>query len=163
MRACYTLGGMRIRPSRPVALFVAALAVTGISLTACSSSSDAGGASSAGSVSAGLPAPEAPQRVDAGTFAAAVATPGITVIDVRTPEEFAAEHIDGAVNINVADPTFGTQVAALDPAKTYAVYCHSGNRSQTAVSQMSQAGFTHIYELQTGISGWTAAGYPTVS
>lgn len=152
---------MRNLPSRSLALAVAALAVTTLGLTACSSS-DAGSAS-APAVSATLPAPDAPQRVDATTFAAAVATPGVTIVDVRTPEEFATAHIDGAVNIDVEGADFGAGIAALDPAKTYAVYCRSGNRSQVAVAQMSQAGFSHIYELETGINGWTNAGLPTVS
>ena len=152
---------MRILPSRPIALIVAALAVTTLGLAACSSSDTA--TASAPAVSATLPTPDAPQRVDAGTFAAAVATPGVTVVDVRTPEEFASGHIEGAVNIDVEGPDFATGIAGLDPSKTYAVYCRAGNRSQVAVAQMSQAGIAHIYELQTGINGWTSAGYPVVS
>lgn len=87
----------------------------------------------------------------------------MTIIDVRTPEEFAAGHIQGAVNYNVQGPDFGNQIGALDPAGAYAVYCRSGNRSQAAVAVMSQAGITGIYELESGIVGWEQAGLPTVS
>ncbi len=91
-----------------------------------------------------------------------VSSPGVTVIDVRTPEEFAQGHIEGAVNYNVEGPDFGAQIATLDPAGTYAVYCRSGNRSQVAVSEMSQAGVNGIYELESGIVGWESAGLPVV-
>ncbi len=110
------------------------------------------------------PAPTAPQRVDVSMFAAVVATPGITIIDVRTPAEFAQGHVDGgAVNYNVQGPDFANQVMELDPAGVYAVYCQSGNRSQVAMGRMSSIGINSIFELETGITGWESAGFPVVS
>ncbi len=147
--------------NRLVALSAAALAV--FALAGCSSSdatAPADGAAPAASAAAA--APTSPQRVDAAAFADVVATPGVTIVDVRTPEEFDAGHIDGAVNYNVEGPDFASQIAGLDPAGTYAVYCRSGNRSQTAVAEMSGVGINGIYELSTGINGWLDAGYPTV-
>ncbi|HRC14040.1 MAG TPA: rhodanese-like domain-containing protein, partial [Dermatophilaceae bacterium] len=44
------------------------------------------------------------ETLDAKAFATAVASPGVTVVDVRTPEEFAAGHLRGAVNIDVNGP-----------------------------------------------------------
>ena len=99
-------------------------------------------------------------RVDVAEFATIITEPGVQIIDVRTPEEFADGHIRGAVNIPVQQPDFAERVAALDPAATYAVYCRSGNRSQPAVAAMRDAGITNIYELQSGTKGWTAAGQP---
>jgi rhodanese-related sulfurtransferase len=145
---------------RTRALLATVLVVVTLGLAGCSSESST--APSAGTGAVTVAVPEAPQRVDAQTFAAAVAMPGITIIDVRRPDEFAAGHIAGAVNYNVEGPDFASQIAGLDPKGTYAVYCHSGNRSQVAVAQMSQAGINHIFELQTGIAGWQSAGYPTV-
>ena len=148
--------------NRCVALSAAALAA--LSLAGCSSGESAAPASSApvqGPV-APLSAPTSPERVDATVFADVVASPGATVIDVRTPEEFAAGHIEGAVNYNVEGPDFAAQIGDLDPAGTYAVYCRSGNRSQVAVSAMSQAGINGIYELESGIVGWEEAGRPVV-
>lgn len=57
------------------------------------------------------------QTVDMSTVTA--------VIDVRTPEEFATGHLDGAVNINWEDPTFTDQVATLDKDGVYVLYCRS--------------------------------------
>ncbi|MDP2013537.1 MAG: rhodanese-like domain-containing protein [Actinomycetota bacterium] len=151
--------------TRALALSIAALATIGIGLAGCSSSEvgNATGSSAVQGPAAPVAVPSAPERVDAARFAEVVASPGVTIIDVRTPEEFAAGHIQGAVNYNVQGPDFGNQIGALEPAGTYAVYCRSGNRSQAAVAVMSQAGITGIYELESGIVGWEQAGLPTVS
>lgn len=66
------------------------------------------------------------------------------VIDVRTPAEFASGHLKGAVNIDLSSPNFSSQIAALDPAGKYVVYCRSGNRSATATSYMKDAGITQV-------------------
>ena len=107
--------------------------------------------------------PANPERVDANTFTSVVAIPGITIIDVRTPGEFAQGHIDGAVNYNVEGPDFADQIMGLDPDGVYAVYCQSGNRSQVAVDQMASIGVNSIFELESGITGWESAGFPVVS
>ena len=88
---------------------------------------------------------------------------GLVTLDVRTPEEFAAGHIAGAVDLDLNGTTFAAGVAALDPNAAYFVYCHSGHRSAQAVAFMQQQGFTSIYELQGGISAWQAAGLPVVA
>ncbi|MEW6254141.1 MAG: rhodanese-like domain-containing protein [Planctomycetota bacterium] len=84
------------------------------------------------------------------------------ILDVRTPEEFAAGHIAGAINIclTCSPPPFEEAIAALDKNDTYLVYCRSANRSATAVSIMARQGFTDIYELQDGLVDWQAAGLP---
>ena len=91
------------------------------------------------------------------------AQPGVTVIDVRTPAEYAAGHVDGAVNVDVESPDFAEQLATLDKAGTYAVYCHSGRRSAMATDQMAQAGFTNVYNLSGGIGDLQAAGAQIVT
>ena len=152
--------------NRLLVISAAALATVSLGVTGCSSSDSATTAPTAAAVqgpAAPVTAPSAPERVDAARFAEIVASPGVTIIDVRTPEEFAAGHIEGAVNYNVEGPDFAAQISGLDPAGTYAVYCRSGNRSQVAVATMSQAGINGIYELESGITGWTDAGQPVVS
>jgi rhodanese-related sulfurtransferase len=149
---------MRIK-TLGIAFAAAALALTA-PLTACSSADTE---AVAAPVDVVLEAPTAPERVDAVMFSALVATAGVTVIDVRTPEEFAQGHIQGAVNYNVEGPDFANQIMALDPAGIYAVYCQSGNRSQPAVSQLNDIGIDNIYELESGIGGWENAGFPVVS
>jgi rhodanese-related sulfurtransferase len=70
----------------------------------------------------------------------------LTVIDVRTPAEYAAGHIAGATNIDVEAADFGSKIAVLDKKARYLVYCHSGNRSGMAATQMAAAGFTSIVD-----------------
>jgi len=69
------------------------------------------------------------------------------IIDVRTPEEFAAGHLEGAVLIDIKDASFDSKIAALDPDAVYIVYCRSGNRSAQAVERMRGAGIDDITDL----------------
>ncbi|MCE1177991.1 MAG: rhodanese-like domain-containing protein [Micrococcales bacterium] len=121
-------------------------------MAGCSSGTDAATGSSTG----GAPANGA--AVDVATFATQLAAPGTTVLDVRTPAEFASGHLPGAVNIDVQAPDFGQRIGTLAKDKPYAVYCRSGNRSGAAVAQMTDAGFTHTYHLDGGIGAWQQAG-----
>lgn len=82
------------------------------------------------------------------------------VLDVRTPEEFAAGHVAGAVNIDVSAPTFADQIAQLPTDATYLVYCRSGNRSAQAAAQMVEAGFVDVYNVDAGLPTLAAAGVP---
>jgi rhodanese-related sulfurtransferase len=106
--------------------------------------------------------PSEPVRVGVSDFAVIVESPGVTILDVRTPEEFAQGHIAGAINIPVEYPDYAQRVGELDPNGTYAVYCRSGNRSQPAVAALAQLGINGVYELESGTIGWTAAGQPLV-
>ena len=79
-----------------------------------------------------------------GTDAAPEVTLGATtvLVDVRTPEEYAAGHLEGAVNVPVESPDFPTLVATLDPSLEYVVYCRSGRRSEIAAEFMVAEGLT---------------------
>lgn len=70
----------------------------------------------------------------------------LVLLDVRTPDEFATGHLQGAVNIDVEDPAFDTRIAALDKAGHYVVYCRTGRRSAIAVQSMKDAGFTDVVD-----------------
>jgi rhodanese-related sulfurtransferase len=84
-----------------------------------------------------------------------------TVIDVRTPAEYAAGHVDGAENIDVTAATFEQQVEKLDKDEEYVVYCQSGNRSASAAATMADLGFTEVVDAG-GILSLEAAGAPIV-
>jgi phage shock protein E len=64
------------------------------------------------------------------------------IVDVRTPAEYAAGHLDGAVNLDFQSPSFDEAVDDLDSDVDYVVYCQSGNRSAQAVSVMVDADLT---------------------
>lgn len=93
-------------------------------------------------------------------FAAYVTENDATVIDVRTPEEFASGHLSGAININSAAPDFQEQINALDKNDTYAIYCRSGNRSATALKIMRSQNFVSVVELDGGIIAWERSRLP---
>lgn len=84
------------------------------------------------------------------------------IIDVRTPEEFAEGHLEGAVNINWQDPTFIEQVSVLDKNGTYVIYCRSGNRSAQAVDTMESIGFTNLTDAGGYLNASNATGLPLV-
>lgn len=86
----------------------------------------------------------------------------LTVIDVRTADEFATGHLEGAVNMDVEGGQFSALIADLPKDAPYMVYCHSGRRSAIAAQAMVDAGFTEVYDLG-GIVDWQAAGLPVVA
>ena len=69
---------------------------------------------------------------------------GARVVDVRTPEEFGAGHLDGAVNIDYQADDFARLVEELPKDVPYVVYCASGRRATGAVEQMRDLGFTDV-------------------
>ena len=92
--------------------------------------------------------------VTASVFADSIDNPGVQLVDVRTPDEFAAGNIPGSVNIDVLTGKFGeTASALLDRAYTVAVYCRSGNRSKNAAQVLSMMGY-NVVELNGGYNEW---------
>jgi rhodanese-related sulfurtransferase len=87
-------------------------------------------------------------------------TDGAQLLDVRTKEEWNEGHIKGATLVTVTEEGFLDKAkAALDSKKPVVVYCRSGKRSAMAAEQLRTAGFT-VYDLDGGITAWTAAGKP---
>ncbi|MDO5726869.1 MAG: rhodanese-like domain-containing protein [Bowdeniella nasicola] len=97
------------------------------------------------------------EHVDLPEFQLVTEQEDVTIIDVRTPEEFAGGHLPDAINIDVTASDFGDRIAELDPEGTYAIYCRSGNRSRHAQAQLVQAGFDHTVALRGGINVWDGA------
>lgn len=82
-----------------------------------------------------------------------------TVIDVRSPAEYAAGHLAGAINIDVDGADFAQRIGALDKAAGYVLYCHSGRRSGIAADQMAKAGFKDVLDAGA-LESLIAAGAP---
>ena len=87
---------------------------------------------------------EAAADVVPATEAVAAIEDGAAVIDVRTPEEFADGHLDGARNIDVSAGDFESRIEELDRDGSYVVYCRTGSRAAAAVRTMLDAGFTDV-------------------
>lgn len=99
-------------------------------------------------------------HVDAKEAAKLVTKGEVTVLDVRTPGEFAAGHIAGATNINFQASDFAAQLGKLGKGKTYLVHCASGGRSTRSLPQFNDLGFKRVIHLDGGIKAWQAAGNP---
>ena len=82
----------------------------------------------------------------------------VQLIDVRTRNEFATNHIKNAKNIVYQGDDWEAQVAKLDKAKPVYVYCQKGGRSAQCVSLLEEAGFEKVYDLNGGISQWISEG-----
>lgn len=79
-------------------------------------------------------------------------TPGAVLLDVRTPEEYAAGHIGGSRNIPL-DALRGITDVIRDKETPIFVYCLSGARSRQAEALLVNMGFTRVKNIG-GISGW---------
>lgn len=86
--------------------------------------------------------------------------PDMVILDVRTPSEFDDGHIEGAINIPV-DYLAG-RLDELNKDDELLVYCRTGNRSARAVGILDDNGFTKIFHMDAGITGWVDSGYPVV-
>ena len=82
------------------------------------------------------------------------------IVDARAPEEFAFNHIEGAVNFNLQSGDYYTFVQALDKNKPVFVYSINTGRSTALVKDLKSKGFVEAYDLQGGIANWIGGGRP---
>ncbi|MBC8009612.1 MAG: rhodanese-like domain-containing protein, partial [Burkholderiales bacterium] len=104
--------------------------------------------------------------IAAPDLAARLATePGLTVIDVRTPAEFAELHAQPALSLPLPDvsPAALTALGHTDAAAPVYVLCQSGKRAESACSRLGTAGFTRAMVVTGGTDAWHAAGMPVRS
>ncbi|MFW6262875.1 MAG: rhodanese-like domain-containing protein, partial [Thermotogota bacterium] len=76
----------------------------------------------------------------------------LTILDVRTPQEYEMGYIQGAININVLSEEFEEMLGSMEKDEVFLVYCQSGGRSTTAVKLMNELGFEYIYHYPGGYS-----------
>jgi rhodanese-related sulfurtransferase len=94
-------------------------------------------------------------------------TSEFTVLDVREPEEFAAGHVAGAINIPrgflevKADLEHYKRDDRLSDRKLKLIcYCGGGHRSALAADTLRQMGFTNPQSMRGGWTHWVALGLP---
>lgn len=80
------------------------------------------------------------------------------LVDVREPDEFAAGHIEGAINLPLS--RFAPDQLPAAPGKTLVLQCAGGKRSGMALDRCAQAGAAVDTHLAGGIGAWKAAGLP---
>lgn len=100
------------------------------------------------------------KHVDAEKAAQLVADGKVTVLDVRTEDEFKEGHIQGAKNVDILEKDFAKKLESLDKTKPVLVHCQAGGRSTRSLPTLEKLGFTEIYHLDGGMSDWVKAGKP---
>jgi hydroxyacylglutathione hydrolase len=73
----------------------------------------------------------------------------MTIVDVRTPTEWKAEHIEGSINIPVGELV--NHLADVDREGTVATICESGYRSALAASILARAGVDSVAFVAGGM------------
>jgi glyoxylase-like metal-dependent hydrolase (beta-lactamase superfamily II)/3-mercaptopyruvate sulfurtransferase SseA len=87
--------------------------------------------------------------------------PGLVVLDVRRPGEYAAGHVPGAVLIPL--DRIEAEAARLGLARRVAVVCAGGYRSSAAASLLLRLGSSELANVVGGTAAWIAAGLPVES
>lgn len=82
-----------------------------------------------------------------------MAVAGTLVVDVRTQEEFAEGHIQGALLLPVDQIEAQAATVLPDKDAVILVYCRSGNRSRTASEALIDMGYTQVLDFG-GIIDW---------
>jgi sulfur-carrier protein adenylyltransferase/sulfurtransferase len=95
---------------------------------------------------------ELKERLDAGE--------PLTILDVRTEQEYEIARIPGSVLIPLHE--LQDRLGELDPAATIVAHCHHGGRSARAVGLLRQMGFDRAINLAGGIDEWSLAVDPSV-
>lgn len=101
--------------------------------------------------------------VSAPEFDKEIKADSVQLLDVRTPQEYTEEHIDGALNIDVQSDDF-QKMAEKDLSKdsTIFVYCRSGRRSMDAAKILTKLGYK-VVNLKGGVIEWKEEGLPVTS
>ncbi|MEP2281160.1 rhodanese-like domain-containing protein [Maribacter sp.] len=77
------------------------------------------------------------------------------LIDVRTPAEFDAGYIDGAVNIDWLSEQFNQKMVHIDRNKKIYVYCKKGGRSLKSQERLAELGFKNVVNLEGGYDAFS--------
>ena len=84
----------------------------------------------------------------------------LTILDVRTPAEFASVHIPGSSNVPLDQvPDHVSAISSVE-GKTVVLVCCSGARARQAEQALRSADLPRLHVLDGGLSAWEAAGLP---
>jgi rhodanese-related sulfurtransferase len=85
------------------------------------------------------------------------------ILDVRTPEEYAEGHIEGAINIPYTELEDRVGELGIELGDEMVVYCRSGRRAGVAETALFELGYTNLKDLEGHINKWNEVGYPLVT
>lgn len=134
--------------------------LTALGLTATGCRSEAAMDSAGVEAGAADRSPAVIQHVDAAGAARLLADKRVVVLDVRTPREFGAGHLQDARLMDFHSADFAAQLAKLDRSSSYLVHCATGRRSTSALKVFKKLGFQNVTHLDGGLKAWVDAGQP---
>jgi len=97
-------------------------------------------------------------HVDAKAAAELIQKSDVTILDVRSPEEFQEGHLKDAMNIDIMSKDFAAKLAELDKTKPLLVHCQAGGRSTRALPTLEKLGFTKVIHMDGGFRDWVKMG-----
>ncbi len=98
---------------------------------------------------------KAVKDVDVTEFKQLMQLKDAQLIDVRTPEEYAQGHIEGAKNIDFFGSNFEAEITThADKTKPVLLYCRSGGRSGQTLQLLKEKGYEDVYNLVGGYTLW---------
>ncbi|MGQ3670952.1 rhodanese-like domain-containing protein [Xanthobacter sp. TB0136] len=88
----------------------------------------------------------------------------LTLLDVRTPAEFAEVHIPEARSapLDSLNPDALERAGQVRRTEPLYLICRTQNRSKLAATAFEKSGYTDVIVVEGGTSGWDSAGYPVV-
>lgn len=78
----------------------------------------------------------------------------VVLVDVRTPDEFKAGHLEKAMNIDWLGDGFSAEFEKIDKNQTIYLYCRSGKRSADATKFLDSLGYKNVVNLEGGYIAW---------
>jgi len=110
------------------------------------------------------PAPAAPAPLSVDSFAARISRQSKPqIIDVRTPEEFVINHINGAINVDLKAANYLDGLKQFDKKQPVFIYAIQNYRPGLLAKELRENGYTEVYELKSGIANWIGSGRPYYS
>ena len=101
-------------------------------------------------------------QLSASEFNTAISHREGTLLDVRTPQEFNQEHIEGAGNLNFYALDFYKQLELLPRDEPVYLYCKTGWRSTKAADYLMKHNYTKVYNLKKGLMEWDLNELPLI-
>jgi len=84
---------------------------------------------------------------------------GITVVDVREPEEWGQGHIPGAKHIPRGVLEYRAASDLPDSGARIVVHCAAGGRGALAAKTLQEMGYTDVANMEGGLGAWRERGY----
>lgn len=95
-------------------------------------------------------------------YAKIYSDPTAYILDVRTPEEYAQGHLQGAHLLDwLNNISFRKEATKLDKSKTIYAYCRSGARSAEAAQYLASLEYKAV-DMDGGILRWVSDGLPVI-